>query len=78
MNEILDKINVAPSSTSGHYVEEAEEVINLDEINETYYIKGRTKLSSKNHTTLIMEEDCMITCQRVYNPYTDGFVRAVD
>ena len=43
MNEILDKINVAPSSTSGHYVEEADEVINLDEINETYYIQCKIR-----------------------------------
>lgn len=62
-------VNVAPSSTSGHYVNNAKEVINLDEVNETFLVKGKSELTTKNHTTLEMEDDCIITCQQVYNPF---------
>ena len=72
------KVNVAPSSVSGHFVEEAEQVINLDAVNETFYVKGKSKLTTQNHTTLEMEEDCMITCQVVYNSFDKEFVKAVD
>jgi hypothetical protein len=60
-------INVAPSSTEGHFVKNAEQVVNLDDVNETFEIKGSATLTTKNHTELEMEEDCMITCQHVYD-----------
>ena len=72
------KINVAPSSDAGHYVEKAKEVVNLDEVNETYLVKGKSQLTTKNHTTLEMEEDCLITCQVVYDPFRKAFERARD
>lgn len=72
------KINVAPSSTEGHYVEEAINVINLDEVNETFFVEGESKLTTKNHTTLTTKESCLITCQTVYNPFLKLFEKSRD
>lgn len=64
-------VNVAPSSTSGHFVENAQKVVNLDDINETFLVEGKSLLTTKNHTTLKMEDEkCLITTQKVYNPLT--------
>ena len=76
--ETLTKINVAASSTEGHFVEGAKQVINLDEVNETHLVKGASELTTKNHTTLKMQEDCLITCQTVYNPFTGLFQKSRD
>ena len=58
-------VNVAPSSTHGHFIEDAEQVINLDNVNETFHVKGKSVLTTTNHTTLNIEEDYLITCQTV-------------
>lgn len=76
--ETLKKINVAPSSTEGHYVKGAVNVVKLDEITESYYVKGKSKLVTKNHTDLEMEEDCMIICQQVLNPLTGLYEKSKD
>lgn len=76
--ETVKKVNVAPSSDSGHYVEKAKQVINLDEANETFLVKGESELTTKNHTTLKMKEDCLITCQVVYDPFAKAFERSRD
>jgi hypothetical protein len=73
-----EKINVAPSSTEGHYVKGAENVINLDNINETFLVKGNSTLVTKNHTTLEMKDDCLITCQQVYNPFEKISIKSRD
>lgn len=67
------RVNVAPSSNNGHFVEDAQQVIDLDKVNELFYVKGKSRLVTENHTTLEMEEDCMITCQVVYNAFAQGF-----
>ena len=72
------RINVAPSSEEGHYVENAKQVINLDEVNETFLIEGKAKLVTKNHTTLEIEEDCIITCQTVYDPFKGISIKSKD
>jgi len=72
------KVNVAPSSTEGHFIEGAKQVINLDNINETFLVKGESKLTSKNHTTLLVKEDCVITCQTVYDPFKEVFIKSKD
>lgn len=72
------KVNVAPSSTEGHFVEKAKEVINLDETNETFMVKGKSILTTKNHATLKIEEDSLITCQRVFNPFARMFEKSKD
>mgnify|MGYP001228274293 FL=1 len=71
-------VNVASSSTEGHFVKGAKQVINLDEVNETHLVKGASELVTKNHTSLNMQEDCLITCQTVYNPFTKVFQKSRD
>lgn len=71
-------INIAPSSEEGHFVKGAEQVINLDKINETFLVKGKAVLVTKNHTSLNIEEDCLITCQTVFNPYSKLYEKSKD
>ena len=71
-------VNIAPSSEEGHFVKGAKQVINLDEINETFLVKGKALLVTKNHTSLKIEEDCLITCQTVYNPYSKLYEKSKD
>lgn len=71
-------INVAPSSTEGHFIKGAKQVINLDKINETFLVEGESILESKNHTSLEIEEDCLITCQVVYNPFSKMYTKSND
>ena len=77
----INKVNIAPSSSHGHYIEQHEQegqVINLDQVNETFHVKGKAKLTTTNHTTLDIEEDCLITCQTVYDPFKGVFVKSKD
>lgn len=71
-------VSVAPSSTHGHYVKGAKKVVNLDEVNETFYVEGESLLETSNHTSLEMPEKCLITCQVVYNPFTEMFNKSKD
>lgn len=71
-------INVAPSSTEGHFVKGATKVVNLDKINETFLVEGKAVLETKNHTSLQIEEDCLITCQVVYNPFEKMYSKSRD
>jgi len=75
---ITKGVNIAPSSTEGHFVHDARNVVNLDNVNETFFIEGKSKLVTKNHTTLNIDEDCLITCQTVYNPFAGVFVKSRD
>ena len=72
------KVNVAPSSTEGHFVEGAKKVINLDNVLETFHVKGKSKLTTKNHTDLELKEECLITCQVVYNPFEKLYTKSRD
>lgn len=74
----INKVNVAPSSTHGHFIEGAKQVVNLDNVNETFHVKGESELTTNNHTTLKMKEDCLITCQTVYDPFTGAFNKSRD
>jgi len=71
-------VNVAPSSTEGHFVKDAAKVVIIDELNETFVVEGPSKLVTKNHTSLNQSEDCIITCQTVYDPYTKLFIKSKD
>ena len=71
-------INVSPSSTEGHFVEGAKNVIALDKVNETFKVEGESKLVTKKHTTIDINEDCLITCQQVYNPFEKAFEKSKD
>lgn len=78
MNTEIKGVNVAPSSTSGHYIQDAEKVVNLDNVAETFFVEGKSKLVTKNHTTLHQEQSCLITTQQVYNPFAKMFERSKD
>lgn len=77
MTTEVKRVNVAPSSTEGHFVKGAE-VVNLDNINETFHVKGKAVLETTNHTTLKMEDECLITCQVVYNPFAKMYEKSRD
>ena len=72
------RVNVAPSSTEGHFIKGAKQVINLDKVNETFLVKGEAVLETKNHTDLQIKKDCLITCQVVYNPFSKMFTKSRD
>lgn len=72
------KVNVAPTSDSGHYVENAQKVIQLDEVTEAFFVDGASQLTTKNHTTLKMKDSCLINCQVVYNPFAKMYERSSD
>lgn len=75
----LPGVNVASkTSTSGHFVQEAGKVVNLDELKDTYFVEGSSKLVTKNHTTLRQNSDCLITTQQVYNPFAKMFEQSKD
>jgi len=76
--ETKERVNVAPSSTEGHFVKGAKKVVNLDKVNETFLVEGPSVLETKNHTTLEMKEDCLITCQVVYNPFEKMYSKSKD
>ena len=67
------QINVAPSSRDGHYVSGAKKVVMLDQVTESFLVEGASELVSTNHTTLNTEDDCLISCQRVYDPFAEKF-----
>jgi len=64
------RVNVAPTSDEGHFITEAVDVVNLDTTTQTFLVKGKSRLETKNHTTLTNERNCLITCQVEYNPFT--------
>lgn len=71
-------INIAPSSETGHFIQEATQVVNLDEIKETFLVEGKAKMVTKNHTTLEVQNGGLVTCQVVYNPFAEMFERVRD
>lgn len=72
-------VNVAPTSNKGHYVENAQKVIDLDlEETESFIVIGKAKLVTESHTTLNLEEDCLINTQVVYNPFAQVYENAKD
>jgi hypothetical protein len=76
--ETKEIVNVSPSSTEGHFVKGAKKVINLDKVNETFLVEGEAILETKNHTSLDIKEDCLITCQVVYNPFEKMYSKSGD
>lgn len=76
MNEV--KVNVAPTSTEGHFIEGAQKVVDIDRVKEIFFVEGESKLTTKNHTALERKESCLITCQNVYNPFSKMMERSRD
>lgn len=66
-----EAVNVAPTSDEGHFVKGARKVIDLErEVTESFIVEGKSKLVTRNHTTIELEEDCLINTQVVYNPFS--------
>jgi len=79
MQRAAIKKNIAPSSDNGHFVEgENVQVVDLDTVGETFVVKGKSKLTTKNHTSLEMSETCVITCQQVFDPLKGAFEKSGD
>lgn len=78
MTTTIERVNVAPSSTEGHFIKGAKQVINLDKVNETFLVEGAAILETKNHTTLEIKESCIISCQVVYNPFEKMYSKSRD
>lgn len=76
--ETITGVNVAPSSTSGHFVKGAKKVVNLDTVNEVFYVEGESELVTKNHTTLSQPKTCLITTQVVFNPFSKLYEKSRD
>jgi len=75
----MNQVNVASKqSENGHFVKNAKKVILVDEITETTKIEGAAVLETKNHTTLPMEEKCLITIQQVFNPFSKLYEKVKD
>lgn len=76
--EAIKRVNVAPSSDEGHFVEKARKVVNMDDVTESFFVEGESVLTTKNHTTLKMQDDCLVNCQMVYNPFAKMYERSRD
>lgn len=75
---VKDRVNIAPSSTEGHFVEGHINVVKLDEITESFYVKGKSRLVTKNHTSLDMNESCFVNCQMVCNHFKKKIEKSRD
>lgn len=71
-------VNVAPMSTNGHFVKGAKNVVNIDNVNDAYFVEGKSVLVTENHTTLKLDDSCLITTQQVYNPFSKLFEKSKD
>ena len=79
MTNTKTRVNVAPTSTEGHFVVGAKQIVDLDKVNETFLVEGCATLETKNHTTLeVTAEKSLITCQQVYNPFSKMFSKSRD
>jgi hypothetical protein len=78
MEKMEQMVNVAPTSTSGHFIKGAKNVINIDNINDTYFVDGESELVTQNHTTLKQDNSCLITTQMVFNPFSKMFEKSHD
>ena len=77
-NQTANGVNVAPTSTSGHFIKGAKKVVNIDNINDTYFVEGASVLETANHTTLEQNTSCLITTQVIYNPFSKMFEKSKD
>lgn len=72
------RVNVAPTSDNGHYVEKAIKVVDLEASTESYFVEGPSDLVTLNHQTLRTDESCLINCQVVYDPFAQRYVNSAD
>lgn len=71
-------VNVAPSSTSGHFINGANKVLNIDKEKEVYFVEGASSLTNVNHVTLVQKVSSLITTQVVFNPFTKMYENSKD
>jgi hypothetical protein len=77
-NQILEGVNVAPKSSNGHFVKGSQNVVNIDNVKDSYFVDGNSVLETENHTALKQEKSCLITTQVVYNPFLKMFEQSKD
>lgn len=77
-------VNVAPSSTNGHYIKNLTEgkpaprVIELSNETESFFVEGKSVLKTENHTTIKHSQSVLILTQSVYDPVSQLMRKAVD
>lgn len=76
--QVAPKTNVAPSSSHGHYVENATRVVDMDAVTEAFFVEGSSILTTSNHTTLEMPDSCLVNCQVVFNPFAKMYEKSRD
>jgi len=80
MQNQANVINVAPSSTHGHFVKKAKKVVDLDSINETFLVEVNEEATmvSENHLELPVNEDCLVVCQKTFNGFSALYEQSRD
>lgn len=78
MEKEKEMVNIAPSSTHGHFMKDARKVVELDRVNETFWVDGPSKMVTTNHTTVDNEDDCLVTCQTVQNHFLGKELKSSD
>jgi len=72
-------VNVANTSTEGHYVTKHQAVYEIDSLNEQFLVEvpeGESALmKSANHTDLEISESGMVDCQKIYDPDISGQIQ---
>jgi hypothetical protein len=71
-------VNIAPTSSTGHFVHKAKRVVELDKAAETFFVESGSELVTKNHHTLTTHEPRLITCQRVKNAFSGLYQNVLD
>ena len=81
MKTLSNGVNVAPRSSSGHFVKKAQ-VVNLDETQEIYSCnvdEGETAtLETSNHGEITLKEDFTVFTQNAYNPFSKEITKQLD
>jgi hypothetical protein len=77
-NQRIERVNVAPTSTDGHFAVKHKRVVCLDANIGTFFIEGKAELRTAKHHTLPTEGNCLIMPQWVYNPYKQMMEKSKD
>lgn len=78
MENSIEGVNVAPASTSGHFIQGANKVVDMDVEKGTFFVEGESTLVTKNHTSLKINGDVLVTTQQVYDPFAKRFEMSRD
>jgi hypothetical protein len=75
---MTNQINVAPNSTHGHYINNAKNVIVIDQVKEAFLTEGDSTMTSKNNNETQILDGSLIMPQQVYNPFSKLYERSKD